>query len=84
MSGGLDILALNEEDVTKMLAATTHLGSENVHFQVSIPWLLFTYIIIPYMMRREPVPYYMSDYIDDQFSQLMKLISIVHIACHSI
>lgn len=34
MSGGLDILALNEEDVTKMLAATTHLGSENVHFQV--------------------------------------------------
>lgn len=35
MSGGLDVLALNEEDVTKMLAATTHLGSENVHFQVS-------------------------------------------------
>lgn len=35
MSGGLDILALNEEDVTKMLAATTHLGSENVHFQVT-------------------------------------------------
>ncbi|XP_032523666.2 small ribosomal subunit protein uS2 [Danaus plexippus] len=34
MSGGLDILALNEEDVTKMLAATTHLGSENVHFQM--------------------------------------------------
>lgn len=34
MSGGLDILALNEEDVTKMLAATTHLGSENVNFQV--------------------------------------------------
>lgn len=35
MSGGLDILTLNEEDVTKMLAATTHLGSENVNFQVS-------------------------------------------------
>ncbi|KAI5651998.1 hypothetical protein NE865_00335 [Phthorimaea operculella] len=34
MSGGLDVLTLNEEDVTKMLAATTHLGSENVHFQV--------------------------------------------------
>lgn len=34
MSGGLDILALNEEDVTKMLAATTHLGSENVNFQM--------------------------------------------------
>lgn len=35
MSGGSDVLTLNEEDVTKMLAATTHLGSENVHFQVS-------------------------------------------------
>ncbi|XP_039754422.1 40S ribosomal protein SA [Pararge aegeria] len=34
MSGGLDILTLNEEDVTKMLAATTHLGAENVHFQM--------------------------------------------------
>nr|BAM19404.1 stubarista [Papilio xuthus] len=34
MSGGLDVLALNEEDVTKMLAATTHLGSENVNFQM--------------------------------------------------
>ncbi|CAH0701283.1 unnamed protein product [Spodoptera exigua] len=34
MSGGLDILALNEEDVTKMLAATTHLGAENVNFQM--------------------------------------------------
>ncbi|KAJ2946176.1 hypothetical protein O0L34_g5110 [Tuta absoluta] len=34
MSGGLDVLTLNEEDVTKMLAATTHLGSENVHFQM--------------------------------------------------
>lgn len=34
MSGGLDILALKEDDVTKMLAATTHLGSENVNFQM--------------------------------------------------
>ncbi|XP_022830974.1 40S ribosomal protein SA [Spodoptera litura] len=34
MSGGLDILTLNEEDVTKMLAATTHLGAENVNFQM--------------------------------------------------
>ncbi|VVC97628.1 40S ribosomal protein SA [Leptidea sinapis] len=34
MSGGLDLLTLNEEDVTKMLAATTHLGAENVHFQM--------------------------------------------------
>ncbi|XP_005177620.1 small ribosomal subunit protein uS2 [Musca domestica] len=34
MSGGLDILSLKEEDVTKMLVATTHLGSENVNFQM--------------------------------------------------
>jgi small subunit ribosomal protein SAe len=34
MSGNLDILALKEDDVTKMLAATTHLGSENVNFQM--------------------------------------------------
>lgn len=34
MSGGLDILALKEEDVTKMLAATSHLGSEKVNFQM--------------------------------------------------
>jgi len=34
MSGGLDVLALQEDDVTKMLAATTHLGSENTDFQM--------------------------------------------------
>ncbi|KAK7582396.1 hypothetical protein V9T40_013841 [Parthenolecanium corni] len=34
MSGGLDILALQEEDVTKMLTATTHLGAENTNFQM--------------------------------------------------
>jgi len=34
MSGGLDILALKQEDVTKMLTATTHLGSDNVNFQM--------------------------------------------------
>jgi len=34
MSGGLDVLALKETDVTKMLAATTHLGSENVNYQM--------------------------------------------------
>lgn len=34
MSGGLDILSLKEEDVTKMLVATTHLGSETVNFQM--------------------------------------------------
>lgn len=34
MSGGLDTLSLKEDDVTKMLVATTHLGSENVNFQM--------------------------------------------------
>jgi len=34
MSGGLDVLSLQEEDVTKMLAATTHLGSENTDYQM--------------------------------------------------
>jgi len=29
MSGGLDVLAVTEDDVTKMLAATTHIGSDN-------------------------------------------------------
>lgn len=29
MSGGLDVLAITEDDITKMLAATTHIGSEN-------------------------------------------------------
>ncbi|XP_050422869.1 40S ribosomal protein SA [Adelges cooleyi] len=34
MSGGLDVLGLKEDDVTKMLAATTHLGADNVNFQM--------------------------------------------------
>jgi len=29
MSGGLDVLSITEDDITKMLAATTHIGSEN-------------------------------------------------------
>jgi len=29
MSGGLDVLAITEDDLTKMLAATTHIGSDN-------------------------------------------------------
>jgi len=29
MSGGLDDLAITEDDITKMLAATTHIGSDN-------------------------------------------------------
>lgn len=34
MSGGLELLSLKEDDVTKMLAATTHIGSENVDYQM--------------------------------------------------
>ncbi|XP_052814520.1 40S ribosomal protein SA-like [Mya arenaria] len=34
MSGGLDALALKEEDVTKFLGCSTHLGSSNVDFQM--------------------------------------------------
>jgi len=29
MSGGLDVLAITEDDITKMLAATTHIGTMN-------------------------------------------------------
>ncbi|KAK3930410.1 40S ribosomal protein SA [Frankliniella fusca] len=34
MSGGIDILALKEEDVTKMLAASSHIGTDNANFQM--------------------------------------------------
>ncbi|KAK0169954.1 hypothetical protein PV328_010578 [Microctonus aethiopoides] len=34
MSGGLDVLSLKEDDVTKMLAACSHLGSGNVNYQM--------------------------------------------------
>ncbi|XP_057373263.1 small ribosomal subunit protein uS2-like [Daphnia carinata] len=34
MSGGSDKLSLKEDDVTKMLAATTHIGSTNTDFQM--------------------------------------------------
>jgi small subunit ribosomal protein SAe len=34
MSGGLDALALKEEDVTKLIASGAHLGSTNVDFQM--------------------------------------------------
>ncbi|CAH1967485.1 unnamed protein product [Acanthoscelides obtectus] len=34
MSGGLEVLSLKEEDVTKMLAAGTHLGTPNVDYQM--------------------------------------------------
>lgn len=35
MSGGLEVLAMKEDDVKKMLAAGTHLGDPNVHFQMA-------------------------------------------------
>ncbi|CAG9863896.1 unnamed protein product [Phyllotreta striolata] len=34
MSGGIEALSLREDDVTKMLAAGTHLGTSNVDFQM--------------------------------------------------
>jgi len=34
MSGGLEVLSLKEEDVTKMLAAGSHLGTTNTDFQM--------------------------------------------------
>lgn len=34
MSGGLKVLALQEDDVKKMLTATAHLGSDKVNFQM--------------------------------------------------
>lgn len=34
MSGGLDALSLKEEDVTKMLGAATHVGADNVDYQM--------------------------------------------------
>lgn len=34
MSGGLDALSLKEEDVTKMLGAATHVGTDNVDYQM--------------------------------------------------
>lgn len=34
MSGGIDVLTLKDTDVTKMLAATTHLGAESVNYQM--------------------------------------------------
>jgi len=34
MSGGLELFSLKEDDVTKMLAAATHIGAENTNFQM--------------------------------------------------
>lgn len=35
MSGGLEVLAMKEDDVTKMLAAGSHIGDANVDFQMA-------------------------------------------------
>ena len=35
MSGGLDVLAMKEDDVTKLLAAGAHLGDSNVDYQMA-------------------------------------------------
>ena len=34
MSGGLDVLALKEEDVVKFIACSSHLGANQCDFQV--------------------------------------------------
>ncbi|KAL7300512.1 hypothetical protein TKK_0006511 [Trichogramma kaykai] len=34
MSGGIDVLALKEEDMMKILSAGAHIGAENVNFQM--------------------------------------------------
>jgi len=36
MSGGLDVLALKEDDITKLLASGAHLGSTNTDFQMEM------------------------------------------------
>ena len=35
MSGGLDVLAMKEDDVVKLLAANSHLGDSNVDLQMA-------------------------------------------------
>ena len=34
MSGGYDALSLKEEDITKMLTASVHLGTDNCNYQM--------------------------------------------------
>lgn len=46
MSGGLDVLSLREDDVTKMLVACTHLGK--YHFYIII--LCFHFVISPVLL----------------------------------
>ena len=35
MSAGLEVLAMKEDDVTKLLAAGSHLGEPNIDYQMS-------------------------------------------------
>lgn len=50
MSGGLDVLALKEEDITKFLACSTHLGAANVDCQME-----------QYVYKRKPDGRYCSN-----------------------
>ena len=49
MSGGLKVLALQKDDVTKMLAAGTHLGAANVNFQVGLLFSIFKFAKLPFI-----------------------------------
>ena len=60
MSGGLEVLALKEADVMKMLAASTHLGTQNADYQMlqyaykrkkdgKATWLLDVLVLWGYM-----------------------------------
>ena len=50
MSGGSDAMKAQEADITKMLAATTHLGSENSEIRRNKPvkrhWLLKQFLLL--------------------------------------
>ena len=57
MSGDIDMLSLKEEDVTKMLAAYTYLGTDNVNFQME-----------QYVYKRRPdgnVSFFQYSYLDN-------------------
>lgn len=43
MSGGISALALKDDDVRKFLASSTHIGSNNLDFQME-----------PYVYKRRP------------------------------
>lgn len=61
MSGGYERLSLKEDDITKMLAATTHIGSTNVDFQME------QYVY----KRRADGKYCLSNHIETQFDEVL-------------